>query len=336
MSHDSHPWLAPFFDAHGPGAAVAVVPDGDTPRFACHGLADLETRRPITPDTLFELASASKPFTAVAVLRLVAEGRLGLDTEVDTVLDGFARPDQGRAVRVRDLLQHTAGLHDYLEQGMFTSPEEATPHYIAAQLPAWSRAARPGIAHVYSNTHYVVLASLVEAVAGTDFATFLREQVFAAAGLERTFAGDGQGIGQPIAGGYQAAAYGLSLVAPVEPYPLATLGDGGVTSCARDILRFLDRLWAGDLVPSELVRAMGTPGRLDDGTAFPYGLGFQVETAGDARTWIGHGGSWTDSTTLMGRYAPGGVIVVVLSNEAMAPVERISRWCAAQVAGSDP
>ena len=317
--------LPNFFSQDGPGAALAIAADGEEPFIECCGLADVERQLEITQDTVFDLASASKPFTAAAVLLLQDRKQLKLADPVAKHLPVCRDPEDGRTITVRDLLWHTSGLPDYLESGAYTEIEQLTPEYVVDQLPAWSREARPGIAHTYCNTNYFVLSKVVEEVSGYRFEDFVHSNLVSPFGLTNTHVVAGPCRGLKVARGYRETAYGVSRIVPAEEMPLRTLGDGGVYSSLNDSIRWLRLLWQGDIVSRESLALATTPGKLDSEQPFDYGCGLQVERGDSGQTWCGHGGSWTSSTVLLGRYVAERTHVIVLSNELMAPVEKISR-----------
>lgn len=332
--------LEHYFSDSGPGAALGVCVAGET-TISCVGLSDLERGVPITPQTPFDLASATKTFTACAVLLLVAEGKVALGSPAAELVDGLARPAGDRVITVEDLLGHTSGLTDYLADGVYTPPAEATDAHIRAMLPKWAATARPGKAYEYSNTNYVVLKDLIEAVSGVSFATFLETRIFEPHGLAGTFVagvagGETETETEPMARGYQNLGYGLPAFVPTEGPAVDTLGDGGIVSCLEDMLRWNDALWNGDVLPPSLFDRMTTPTRPDGGSQADYGLGLQIEIAADGRKWLGHGGSWIHSTVLAGRYIDAQATIVVLSNELMAPVERIAQRAIDRVEAADP
>ncbi|MDY7092909.1 MAG: serine hydrolase domain-containing protein [Acidobacteriota bacterium] len=326
--------LPHYFSTNGPGAALAVVPDGLVAQVECYGLADREAGVEITPETVFDLASASKMFTATGVVLLAEEGRLDLATPVVEVLPQLEHSGVGRPITVRDLLWHTSGLQDYLQDGMYTPPEEASAEFVDQQLPAWMREARPGVSHSYSNTNYFLLSKVLEAAAGCSYSEFLKAHLFAPLGLRDTFVAGGRSESKGIAKGYRNFGYGLPLFELSEELALDTVGDGGVFSSLRDLMAWQSALWKGELVSEASLKLMQTPGHLDSGEAFDYGLGLQVERSDDGRVWCGHGGSWTSSTVLVGRYVKEETNLTLLSNEFMAPVERISQRALAL--GEDP
>lgn len=317
--------LANYFQPNGPGAALAVVRDGQHPHIECIGMADVERKRAITGDTVFDLASASKPFTAAAVMLLVERGELNLEAPFAHYLPEMAIAHHHRPISLIDLLWHTSDLTDYLESGVYAKPEEVTIKHIHNQLPGWSQQAKPGRQYNYCNTNYVILASVIEAVTGTSFTAFVRENILQPLGLDNTFLPGDKLPADGVAKGYQVSGFGLPLTQATEDFVLDTQGDGGVYSSLSDLIHWQSRFWQGDIVTQQSLKRMQTPGKLDSGETFEYGLGLQIEQRDDGAVWVGHGGSWTNSTVMVGRYPQQETTIIVLSNEVMAPVERLSQ-----------
>lgn len=329
------PILEHYFAADGPGAALAIALDGEAPRIECVGLADIEAGTPITADTPFELASVSKWFTATAVMLLVERQRLTLDAPVHELLRDCPR-GPGRPITVRDLLCHSSGLPDYLDAGAGTPADEMSTTSVMRRLPDWMSAAVPGREHLYCNSNYVVLARIVETVTGSAFAAFVESALVAPFGLRSTTAGSPAARARRPAGGYRNLGYGMPVFEPVTDAAIDTDGDGGVVSTLHDLIRWQSLFWSGAILDPASVRLMRTPGTLDSGERFAYGLGLQVESGDGGTGWCGHAGSWTNCTTVMGRYDSPGAMVTVLSNEFMAPVERIAQRAWATATGRLP
>lgn len=329
--------LLAAYDRPGlPGAAVLVLRDG---RVACargYGLAEVETGRRVTPETAFRLASLSKQFTATAVMLLAADGALGYDDPVSALLPEL--PALARGVTVRHLLTHTSGLPDY-EDFVPDAPgaqvhDADVPALIArAAAPAFA----PGTRYAYSNTGYVLLALVVERVAGRRFADVLRERVFAPLGMARTVALDAA-AGQPAH--VPGRAYGYTLDASGvrrtdQSSTSATLGDGGIYSSVADLARWDRALARHTLVSAESQRLAWTPPPLPGGPAspygeVPYGFGWFVDRdRGDVR--LRHHGESIGFTNAILRYPDRRLTVVVLTNrtggEPWALARRIAdRW----------
>lgn len=189
--NDASPATAALFAAYAgpeaPGASVVVIHEGRAVLSRAYGLAELPEGTPATPRTHYRLASLSKQFTAMAILRLVEEGKLRYDDRVADVLPGF--PAHASEVRIRHLLNHTSGLWDY---EAFVPDTQSVQVKDRDVLQLLSRVSRthfpPGSAVRYSNSGYAVLALVVEQVSGMPFARFLHERVFTPAGMHSTVA----------------------------------------------------------------------------------------------------------------------------------------------------
>jgi CubicO group peptidase (beta-lactamase class C family) len=314
-----------YFSESGPGAALAIAADGKAAHIECHGLANLDSGIEITSDTVFDLASGSKTFTATGIMLLIERGLLDMSSPVHDFLPNFCSSRIGRPVSIADLLWHTSGLPDYLESGMYTPSGQMSSEFVNDQLQDWSQKACPGQSHVYSNTNYFVLSRVMEAVAECSYAEFIESNLIAPLGLGHTFVAGGRLGVRQSAVGYRNDGYGLPLVGVSEDIALDTVGDGGVFSSLKDLVEWQAALWNGRIVNEKSLGLMQSPGFLDSGERLPYGCGLQIERREGGDFWCGHGGSWTSSTVLIGRHVDKRVSVIMLSNEFMAPVERIAQ-----------
>lgn len=261
----------------------------------------------------------------MGILLLAERGSLDLMAPAAEYLAEIEECEAGRPITVRDLLWHTSGLPDYLEAGAATLADRLCAEYVNSRLPACSRQARPGRSFSYSSTNYFVRSRVIEAVSGLGFGEFVGSNLAAPFGLQSTFVLGGEFDPARIARGYRDLGSGLPSIEPADDVEIDVLGDGGVHSSLADLIRWQSLLWNGGVVSEGSLRAMRTPGELDSGERFEYGFGLQVEERGDGRAWCGHGGSWTSSTVLVGRYLKERASVIVLSNEVIAPVERIAQ-----------
>ncbi len=311
-----------YFTSEGPGAAVAIIDPGYEPVIECFGMADIDRGIPIDAQTLFDLASVGKLITATLVLKLIENQRLSMDMPVAELLEEMSNQKSGRAVTIRDLLWHTSGLPDYLAEGKYTETDAVSLQSVLDRLGTWSMTAQPGLEFMYSNTNYLLLAEICSRVCGEPFESCLSTQLLEPFALEgmHTVTQDIQDL--PAASGYVYCGSGLPTVEQTG-WMIETLGDGGIYSSAESLARFMTLLFSDQIVSESTRRLMCTRGQTDDGTPFDYGCGIQLE-GGDAASWYGHGGSWVGTTTLAGCYSPENRIVIILSNEEMAPVERLS------------
>ena len=303
-------------DLRAPGRAVKVrAGEGDT-----------STGRPVPWRARFRIGSLTKPFVATTVLQLVGEGRLSLDDTVEEWLPGLVRGhgNDGGAVTVRQLLQHTSGLPEYLlEMPHLFSEEGFLEHRFDTVTPR--RAVRlamrnrpdfaPGTSWSYSNTNYVLAAMVVEAVTGRSWRTEVRERILHPLDLdETTIPGTRPGIPGPHAKGYERfpgpgatvadPRYGEAIDATRQD-PSWGGAAGEIISTTRDANRFLRALVQGRLLaPAELAEMQRTvPTSEDFRSNWPgarYGLGLM---------WIptSCGGSWSHGGDIMGFKTRNGV-----------------------------
>lgn len=186
--------FAPYDRDGSPGYAVAVLKEGRIAFERGYGRADLDCNAPITPQTVFHLASLSKQFTAAAVALLVLDGRLSLETPVAAYFPQVAR--FGADMRLKHLVYFTSGLPEYTSQPRengdpwFTAYRFTVDEAIDATLRAKALKFAPGTQWDYSNVNYMILAKIVERVSGMSLAQFLQIRVFRPLGMLRTLVDD--------------------------------------------------------------------------------------------------------------------------------------------------
>jgi CubicO group peptidase (beta-lactamase class C family) len=223
-SLEEHLWplVEAFVGSHDvAGLAVAVV-RGDEIDARAFGVRDLRTGTPVTPETMFHLASVSKPFVATAIVGLATERdghrpRLDLDASIVDWVPEFRLAD-GRAgeVTARHLLTHTSGLPDVADYG-WHDPQlgDDALSVFAGSLSDWRLQSEPGTAYAYSNAGYELLGLLLSRVTGTTFEDAMRDQVLGPLGMERsTF------LRAEVPADLAAAPHvGMPLVVPDDAYP---------------------------------------------------------------------------------------------------------------------
>ncbi|MFF2659714.1 serine hydrolase domain-containing protein [Kitasatospora sp. NPDC058032] len=291
----------------GVPAALATVKgrDGRTRTYTA-GVGNAATKAKVPVDGQIRAGSNTKAFTAVVVLQLVAEGKVDLDAAVDTYLPGLVRGDgfDGRTITVRQLLQHTSGLPDYLDKEVILNAPRR--YYEPRELldAALAQKARfaPGAQWEYSNTNYLLAGLIIQKVTGRPFGEEVTTRVIDRIGLRHTYVpvpGD-MTIHEAHPQGYQRAADG-SLRDYTELDPSWGWAAGAVVSTNTDITRFYGALLEGRLLPAAQLAQMRTTVPAEAaGTAVRYGLGLVSRPLSCGGTAWGHGG------TIPGYYTAGG------------------------------
>ena len=293
--------------------ALLFAKGGKTVFRTAMGQADLAGKEPLTTRSSFNLASVSKQFTAAAVMLLFESGRVKLDESVAAYLPELAFAPE---ITVRHLLNHTSGLPDIygvLEREWDKTKiagNEQVLEILAAKKPALLF--RPGDKMQYSNTGYILLASIAEKVSGLPLARFLGERVFAPLGMADTFV--------------------YTLTMPKYPRPSRVFGmkrdggklalddliycdgmrgDGNVHSSVEDLFKWDRALYGETVLKKETIGLMLSPGRLNDGTLIDYGFGFGLSENGRVAS---HGGSWVGFRSLIVRYLDRQDTFIILIN----------------------
>ena len=310
------PLFAPYDRADAPGMSVAVLERGRVAWARAYGLADVEAGVPATTQTNYRLAAVSKPFTAMAVLLLVHEGRLRLDDRLLDLIPEF--PAYGAEIRIRHLLAHTSGLLDY--EGLMPPGARKQVHDADVLALLAGREATyfpPGTRFRYSNSGYAVLAVVVERVAGVPYGRFLRERIFLPLRMKGTVANERRQEIAHRAWGYtpRPPAEGGGFARSDQSPTSAVLGDGGIYSSIADLVRWDAALSGDSFLPQALIREAFTPAVLPDGTATHYGYGWIVDSfQGILR--VRHDG-WTGGfRSALERYPDRARTIIVLANRA--------------------
>lgn len=276
-------------------------------------------------DDVFRIGSVTKPMTAVAVLRLAERGLVDLDSSACGIVarGGVACPQGWRAATVRMLLNQTAGLPEYTERPTFPflKNRHAAPAELLASLRGVPLTHTPGTAFAYSNTHYVLLGAVAEAVSGHAFADVLAHEVAGPLGLARTAMESP--AAQPVTG---FTTEGGSVVPADSLDASVAFAAGGAVSTAADVAAFARALAAGPLLEAATRAAMLTPA-----TASGYGLGVVAvpyrgpvpDLQGTRVVW--HNGSIDGFRSLFLTIPERDVTVVVLANLTEADADGIGR-----------
>ena len=162
-----------------PGVSLAVVKNGEPVLVKGYGLANLEHRVPVTPETIFQSGSVGKQFTSAAMMLLVEDGKVQLDAPVSTYLGPV--PAAWRAITVRHLLTHTSGMTGYPDG--FDFRRDYTEDELLSRIKEVPLAFEPGAKWEYSNLGYVTLGILIGKVTGRFYGEFLKERLFKPAGM---------------------------------------------------------------------------------------------------------------------------------------------------------
>src|SRR5512133_2802439 len=281
-----------------PGVAVGVWADGKEVH-ACHGVTSVDNPLPVDPDTLYLLGSVTKTYTATALMRLVADGRVELEAPVRRYVPELRLKDEQAAARVTvlDLLNHTAGL-DFGFIDDFGEGDDALASYVA-KLAELELIAPPGARASYSQAGYNLAGRIVEKVTGLTFERAVASIVFEPLGLSHSFFARDDVMTRRFAVGHNRDQDGTLSIARLWRRSRGDNPGGGIASSVADQLRWARFHLGGGraesgarVLPAELLRRMRQPtvalraSTLGDA----IGIGWFLREVDGVAT-VGHGGS---------------------------------------------
>ncbi len=292
-----------------PGLSLAIVTDNQLRWQQGYGLADLENFVPAKANTVYRLASVSKPITAVAVMQLVEKGKIDLDAPVQKYVPSF--PQKSYPVTIRELLTHTSGIRHYKGD-----EENSTRYYnnLTEALDIFKNDAlehEPGLKFTYTTYGYTLLGVVVETASGMKFTDYLRENIFQPAGMTHTRADVVHDIIPNRARGYVKTDKGELSNAGLADTSYKIPG-GGLVSTAEDMAKFAVAVQNGTLVKNqtfeqmarsqikkEVLKRTSASLKLPAGTELPsYGFGWIIGTE-KRKDAVWHGGIQQGVTTLV-------------------------------------
>lgn len=304
--------------------AVCVAEQGEILYQGVFGYGELSSKRKLTLDSVFELASLSKPFTAVAIMLLEEQGRLAYDDFIEQWLPDFPYPD----ITVRHLLNHTSGLPDYMN--LFEEHWDRTQiavnedvlNLLMEHKP--ERYFLPNEQWEYSNTGYVLLALLVERISGLSFAEYMDTYLFRPLGMLNSRVYNRRYSNEKIPGyayGYVYDAISGEYVLPEELLETQYVihldgiqGDGTVNSTVGDLIKFDQALYSDTILSEETLKQAFMPVQLNNGETYDYGFGWILEKNAEKGTTVSHSGGWPGYATLMIRYIDENKTIIYLNN----------------------
>jgi CubicO group peptidase (beta-lactamase class C family) len=305
---------------HIPGLSLAVIKGGNVVREQSYGLANVELEVPATKDTVYEIASITKSFTATAIMLLVEDGQLGLDVPLTRYRPGL--PPGWDQITVRHLLAHTSGV---VQWSLDWDRPDLTMQEIGQAVFDQPLRFAPGEQCEYTDTNYNLLGMLIHRVAGVPYDQFLQERVFGPLGMTATRHNDVRAIVPHRAGGYEwedgcllnayRIAWNHMNVSPDVP---ANGANGSLLSSLADLIIWDAALRTGRILPQAVLERMWTPATLRNGTPAHFGLGWELGQHRGHRL-VEHGGGLPGFTTSLARFVDDDLTIIILTNQDSKP-----------------
>ena len=288
------------------------------------GTADFKNKTLLNKESVFQLASVSKQFTAAAIMLLQQRNQLKLTDTVNTYFPNFPY----KAVTIKTLLNHTGGLPKYFwiaehkwQQKKAPSNNEMMELLTTSDV---QRFFKPGRNFDYSNTGYFVLASIVEKISGTSFSSFLKQNIFEPLQMKNSYvySFENDSIRENQLDGYRLHR-GWRHVKIRSTVNDAIVGDKNVYTTAEDLFKWTQGLNSGNLLSKESLALMFTKGETIYGRKVPYGFGFRIDTK--EKNSVYHYGKWNGFSTGLTTYLEDDLVVIILEHTSYNALKSLNR-----------
>lgn len=299
-----------------------------------YGLRDRARHLPVTAQTIFPVGSITKQFTAAAVMLLVDRGKVDLDARVSRYVPSAPH---GSEITVRQLLDQTSGLPDYLEDKPLLRAIMAgkdgghSTESLIALVKGKPLHFKPGTKYEYSNTNYALAGTIVSRVSGVPYAQFIRREIFTPQNLTSTqYLRTTVPSGSDVARGYD---YAKGRFVPISQFSMDWANAAGaIASNAHDLVRWDRAYFSGDVIPLKDVRVATTPPAhivmlASENRVNNIGLGYAfgwVQARAEGRQMIWHNGGLPGARAMNATFPHDGLAIIVLTNVTTASPEEVA------------
>lgn len=311
---------------------VLVAESGNIVFEKSYGLANEQSNVPLNHNTVFELASVSKQFTAMGIVQLEKEGKLSYEDEVSKYIPELK---DYKGITVKNLLNHTGGLPDYMELSdtIWDKSKIATNQDILDifQKNTPKKLFEPNEKWAYSNTGYLVLATIIERVSGKDFGNYLAEKIFKPLEMKNTFVYRRRFAPKKIENYAHGYIYSDSLKKKILPDDLGNafyvvyldgiVGDGMVNSNLRDLLKWDRALYTNKLINDEDRNLIFSSATTKDSKPTDYGFGWMIDSTKTYGKIVSHSGGWAGYISYIERHLDHDKTIIILQNNSLSETE---------------
>ena len=315
------------FEQEGsPGVALGIIHQGTFILKRGYGLANIEDNIPISSQTIFNVGSVAKQFTATCAALLIEQGDLSLEDSIATYFPQM--PDYGHKILIRHLIYHTSGLRDYQElvylKGLDDHSCYDSDFALRLLFSQTTLNFAPGEEERYSNSNYLLLGQIIQLVSGKSLRQFAEECIFTPLGMKNTFFQDNFAEIIPN----RAIGYALNQSNDFEAFTskIDVVGDGGLRTNLDDLLLWDQNFYRNTLGSNNasLINLLTAPGQVNDGTQFNYGFGLILGNY-HGMAIQRHGGAFAGYCAEMLRFPKEQTTVICLAN-----LSNLSPWVLAE------
>lgn len=293
------------------GMSIAIARDGKTIFARGYGSANLNHSVPVTPQTVFHIASISKNILAAVVLQLADQGMLQLDDDVTKYVP--EAPTHGRRVTVGQLLSHTSGIYSFtsLPGADINERLDLSHEQVLGLIKDKPFDFEPGSLWRYNNSGFYLAGMVVERVTKQDYGAYVQQHVFKPLGMDTASMCDASMIVPHLSSGYERDG-GTLVNAPFLSWKLP-FAAGAICATPTDLLKWQDALDSGRVLKPSSLKLMRSPTILEDGTVVDYGLGTRLGSL-EGHKVIGHTGGGGGFNGVLENFPDDHLTIVVLIN----------------------
>ncbi|HWD17660.1 MAG TPA: serine hydrolase domain-containing protein [Verrucomicrobiae bacterium] len=297
--------------AHHPiaGAALEVLQNGQVVKRSAYGLANLEWQIPATPETVFEIGSITKQFTAAGILLLAQDGKLSVDDKISQYLKDT--PSSWQDITLRHLLTHTSGIVNYTGLDGFELRRHLTQAQFIKEVGAHALVFPPGAKWAYCNTGFNLLGYIIENVSGQRYWDFMRARIFSPLGMTNTTDRDPRPLLAFRAHGYDTNAAGQFINRDDDLTDIFSAG--AIVSTVDDMARWSASLDSHQLLTPSTEAQMWTPLTLASGKTKDYGFGWFLDPWHGHQN-IGHSGTTDGFSASFQRFPQDKLVIILLTS----------------------
>jgi len=308
-----------------PGAAIAIVRNGEVVFKKGYGIANIDSKRPITSSTNFNICSMTKQFTAYGILKLASEKKLSLDDKIDKYFPDFNSKVAG-IVTIRHLLTHSSGIvdhYDYVDKTLF---KEFWDRDVLNAIKSVDSVYFPiGSRYRYSNTAFCLLSLIIEHVSGYSFPEFIQEYIFKPLKMNNSEVIKPDFKISERAFGYEFENDSFKISDARESLFFSTMGDGGIYTSIDDYLKWIMAIQNGKVLNSSIIKeAQSAQFKIDITRNLSYGYGWFVAGSDDNKI-VYHPGSNGGFRTIIFMIPSKKYSVVIFSNRTGIDLEDLVR-----------
>jgi len=308
-----------------PGAAIGVIKAGTIVFKKGYGVADLDSRRAITPTTNFNICSMTKQFTAYAILQLASEGKLSLSDKLSQFYPDFT-PGVANVVTIRHLLTHSSGIkehYSFVDKALYK--EFWDGDVLKTLRSVDSLNFTPGSRYQYSNAAFCILSQIIESVSGETYPAYIRNHIFTRLGMMRSEVIHPDFSITERAYGYECDKDTFRISDAKESLFFSTMGDGGVYTSIDEYLKWIRAIQERHGLDPMLVKEAQSPqSPIDTARNLSYGYGWFVGGSGDSRV-VYHTGSNGGFRTIIFMKPSEKYAAVIFSNRTGIDLEDLIR-----------